>query len=137
MSLSKNIIFFFFFLFLFSISLKTTFGDSLATVHIISNPLPKNNTNPKEFRIEAENSEGRFQDTLKWGGKPYIFDVKQSNSTNYLQAFWGRFIASIHVYEPQRDIGHNSIYWLVKTDGFYLSWDNSSWVQNGYWDTEI
>jgi hypothetical protein len=28
------------------------------------------------------------------------------------------------------------VYWLVKKDGFYRSWDKASWVLEDPWETE-
>ncbi|KAI6694064.1 hypothetical protein NL676_021774 [Syzygium grande] len=39
-------------------------------------------------------------------------------------------------FEPSRDAGHNKVLWLVKEDGFYLSWDGSGWVKKAIWNTE-
>nr|KYP46853.1 hypothetical protein KK1_031556 [Cajanus cajan] len=39
---------------------------------------------------------------------------------------WTPFF-TIHVYQTQRDKGHPTVYWSVRKDGFYLSWDASNW----------
>ncbi|KAM6544761.1 hypothetical protein CsatB_025497 [Cannabis sativa] len=138
MSFSTKILFFF----LLSISLKSTltFGAQKPnTVYIITtNNLPKNNTNPDEFKIQISNSKqslSKLETTLKWGGN-YNFVVSESTSTYYLEALWGNVMASVNVFKPNRDIGHQSVFWLIKPNGFYLSWDNSTWVQKGVWETE-
>lgn len=148
MSISSRSFFIIFFLVL-STSFKTTLtlspqGDHnrrLATVHIITSPpLPKNNSNPGEvLNVRITNSKQSYfafslQTTLKWGDN-YQFVVEE-RAVYFLEALWGRFIGSLHVFQPKRDVGHESVFWLVKQNGFFLSWDNSTWVKKCVWDTE-
>ncbi|KAF4367260.1 hypothetical protein G4B88_026767 [Cannabis sativa] len=112
--------------------------NSGVVVYISSNALPKDNTNQSVYTIEVSNKDGSFtpiQATLSWGGPTYHFDVNENNNVVNLQANWASLYAAVNVFDPARDIGHTSVYWLVKPDGLYLSWDNSSWQQKAVWLT--
>ncbi|KAI6694056.1 hypothetical protein NL676_021766 [Syzygium grande] len=51
-------------------------------------------------------------------------------------AAWTGKIGSWSAFEPSRDVGHGQVLWLVKVDGFYLSWDGGGWVKKAIWNTE-
>ncbi|OAY28195.1 hypothetical protein MANES_15G049200v8 [Manihot esculenta] len=40
------------------------------------------------------------------------------------------------VFEPRRDQNHADVFWVVKEDGFYRSWDNKTWVKKAEWESE-
>ncbi|KAJ6388157.1 hypothetical protein OIU77_026683 [Salix suchowensis] len=48
-------------------------------------------------------------------------------------AQWQRYIESWNGYELPRDENHGTVYWLVKKDGFYRSWDKASWELENPW----
>ena len=58
------------------------------------------------------------------------------NSILYVGAILGNKIASVHGFDPIRDAGHETVFWLVKEDGFYFSYDNASWKKDSPWETE-
>ena len=58
------------------------------------------------------------------------------NAIYYVQAILGNEFASVHGFDPSRDAGHETVFWLVKEDGFYFSYDNASWKKDSPWDTE-
>ncbi|GAU49394.1 hypothetical protein TSUD_366880 [Trifolium subterraneum] len=37
-------------------------------------------------------------------------------------------------YDPKYDQGHPFVYWMVKQDGLYHSWDNKNFVKKGVWN---
>ncbi|KAG6678866.1 hypothetical protein I3842_14G103100 [Carya illinoinensis] len=53
-----------------------------------------------------------------------------------LQCEENKSFSSWHGFQPRRDMGRGVVYWLVKDTGFFLSWDNSSWVRKQLWETE-
>lgn len=132
-----------FFCLVLSTSFKTTLtyspqqGKKLATIHIITNSLPKNNPNPVEFKLRCTNSKQNYfgvETTLKWGDD-YQFGVEE-RATYFCETLWGRYFGSWHAFQPKRDIGHESLFWLVKPSGFFFSWDNSTWVKKAVWETD-
>ncbi|KAG7941901.1 hypothetical protein I3843_16G071800 [Carya illinoinensis] len=68
-------------------------------------------------------------------GEDYQWTVEE-NKLVYCEAFWGRSFASWHAFQPGRDVGRGAVYWLVKDTGFFLSWDNRSWMRKQLWETE-
>ncbi|MBA0780101.1 hypothetical protein Gotri_004241, partial [Gossypium trilobum] len=59
-------------------------------------------------------------------GEDYQFGVEEK-ALHFCEAISGRQIASWHAYQPRRDWNHKAVFWRVKENGFFLSWDNSSW----------
>jgi hypothetical protein len=41
--------------------------------------------------------------------------------------------ATFNLYDPKEDGRHTRVYWSVRKDGVYRSWDNVSWVENVFW----
>ncbi|KAK9907011.1 hypothetical protein M0R45_002508 [Rubus argutus] len=39
-------------------------------------------------------------------------------------------------FRPKRDNGKAAVFWLVNEHGFFLSWDNTTWVKKSVWETE-
>lgn len=78
--------------------------------------------------------------TLK-EGEEYKW-VAEEKDLYFCEAIWGtRFVASWHAFQPKRDLsrgggGRGSVFWLVQKDGFFLSYDNSTWVKKSTWETE-
>lgn len=48
-------------------------------------------------------------------------------------AQWGHSEATFNAFDAQSDLGHVTVYWLVKLDGFYRSWDNFNWGKRASW----
>jgi hypothetical protein len=42
--------------------------------------------------------------------------------------------AMFTAYDPQYDQGHPFVYWVVKQDGIYHSWDNNNFVKKAVWN---
>jgi hypothetical protein len=103
----------------------------LPTVQII-NSLPPNSP-PLNVSCSSKN--------IKLGarsfsvGEAYEFKVKGKDIYS-CAAQWQRYFESWHGFEPPRDENHGAVYWLVKKDGFYRSWDKASWVLEDPWETE-
>ncbi|OIV95771.1 hypothetical protein TanjilG_20221 [Lupinus angustifolius] len=51
-------------------------------------------------------------------------------------AIWGRWFTIWKAYDTNEFKGHDKVYWLVKEDGFYRSWEGSNWTHDGNWYTE-
>ncbi|CAL0320639.1 unnamed protein product [Lupinus luteus] len=47
---------------------------------------------------------------------------------------FGSVCARLFLYDPKIDAGHNGVYWSVRKDGVYRSWDNSKWDKRANWD---
>lgn len=47
--------------------------------------------------------------------------------------YWNGYCASFLAYDPRQEGGHQRIFWLMKEDGVYHSWDNSSWQKRVNW----
>ena len=47
--------------------------------------------------------------------------------------YWNGNCASFFAYDPSAEGNHQKIYWLIKEDGIYHSWDNSSWEKRKSW----
>ncbi|KAE9587713.1 hypothetical protein Lal_00021926 [Lupinus albus] len=41
--------------------------------------------------------------------------------------------AKLFLYDPKIDLGHNSVFWSVRRDGVYKSWDNNNWDKKTGW----
>lgn len=106
-------------------SAKEKGNHHLPAVHVI-NALPKN-SEPMDLQCDGEK--------ILNAGEDYQWTVEE-NKLVYCEAFWGKLFASWHGFQPRRDVGHRAVYWLVKDTGFFLSWDNRSWVRKHLWETE-
>ncbi|RDX67973.1 hypothetical protein CR513_53091, partial [Mucuna pruriens] len=51
-------------------------------------------------------------------------------------ASWGSLFTTWEAYQVNRDKGHQIIYWSVRKDGFYESWDGSKWNFIERWYSE-
>lgn len=144
---TSQIFFFFITLLVLATSLTTTFSlisdhhddhdhqdhkNQLATVHI-TNGLPKINSSPMNIRCSTEQTD--FGVKTLGCGEDYRWIVEE-RGVYFCEALWGRFMASWHAFQPKRDVGQRLVFWLVQPSGFFLSWDNSSWVRKSTWETE-
>ncbi|CAK7346262.1 unnamed protein product [Dovyalis caffra] len=68
-------------------------------------------------------------------GQVYEWKVEKK-SIYYCAAQWKLYFASWHAFELPRDENREMVYWAVRKDGFYLSWDKTKWVRNSTWETE-
>lgn len=51
-------------------------------------------------------------------------------------AEWLPSFTTWDVYHAKRDKGHQTVYWSIRKDGFYHSWDGSNWKLLEKWYTE-
>lgn len=51
-------------------------------------------------------------------------------------AIWSRWFTTWNAYEAKSYKGQDTVYWLVKKDGFYRSWDGSKWELVEHWYTD-
>lgn len=105
-------------------SAKQNGNNNLPVVHVRSALPEKSETMSLNHEVEK---------TLH-PGEEYQWTVEEKKIV-YVEALWGRLFASIHAFQPKRDEGRSAVYWLVKDSGFYLSWDNSTWVGKKLWET--
>ncbi|EXB66396.1 hypothetical protein L484_008286 [Morus notabilis] len=66
----------------------------------------------------------------------YLEWIVEEKALYFCEALWGILIASWHAFQPKRDVGHRSVFWVAKQNGFFHSWDNSTWVRKSVWETE-
>ena len=95
----------------------------------IRNALP-NNTQMATLKLRC----GGASLDLKLGDH-YNESAKMDQSLG-CTAVWMPWFTSWDAFEAKRDKGHHYIYWLVKKDGFYHSWDKSLWKKVEEWYTE-
>ena len=55
------------------------------------------------------------------------------NGRKSVVMYWNGNCASFFAYDPSAEGNHQKIYWLIKEDGIYHSWDNSSWEKRKSW----
>lgn len=108
--------------------------NHLATVQI-TNSLPNNNSRPTILRIRCSSKHTNLGEKVLNRSDDYRWIVEEK-SLYFCAALWGRLFASWHAFQPKRDAGHDSVFWLVEEGGIYLSWDNSSWVRRSVWESE-
>ncbi|RDX79560.1 hypothetical protein CR513_39997, partial [Mucuna pruriens] len=51
-------------------------------------------------------------------------------------ATWLPWFTTWDAYHAERDKGHHTIYWSIRKDGFYHSWNGSKWKLQEDWYTE-
>ncbi|KAB2062105.1 hypothetical protein ERO13_A10G120800v2 [Gossypium hirsutum] len=117
--------------FIFSVAGRLALGKRIATIHVT-------NSMPRELQPIQLGCNSRYKDhgmhQLRVGDD-YEFGVEE-RALHFCEAISGRQIASWHAYQPRRDWNHKAVFWRVKENGFFLSWDNSSWVRKSVWQTE-
>ncbi|TYH49993.1 hypothetical protein ES332_D10G174600v1 [Gossypium tomentosum] len=99
--------------FIFSVAGRLGLGKRIATVHVT-------NSMPRELQPIQLGCNSRYKDHGMHQlhvGEDYQFGAR-------------------HAYQPRRDWNHKAVFWRVKENGFFLSWDNSSWVRKSIWQTE-
>ncbi|KAK7357998.1 hypothetical protein VNO80_17302 [Phaseolus coccineus] len=47
--------------------------------------------------------------------------------------YWNGNCISFFAYDPSAEGGHQKIFWNIKEDGLYHSWDNNSWQKKKSW----
>ncbi|KAK7405655.1 hypothetical protein VNO78_07226 [Psophocarpus tetragonolobus] len=55
------------------------------------------------------------------------------NGRKSAEMWWNGYCCSIYAYDPSTEGGHQKVYWLIKEDGAYHSWDNASWQKRKGW----
>lgn len=117
--------------FIFSVAGRRGLGKRIATIHVT-------NSMPRELQPIQLSCNSRY----KYHGMhqlhvadDYQFGVEEK-ALHFCEAISGKQIASWHAYQPRRDWKHKAVFWRVKENGFFLSWDNSSWVRKSVWQTE-
>ena len=126
-----------FFLVFFLISICFLSTSTLARPHThrpnimvdLLNDLPNNTHEPLELSCDQGSSAYLKQ------GDHYNLTLKVDRDSE-CTATWWRWFTTWDAYEAKRDKGHDNVYWLVKKDGFYHSWDGSKWKLVEYWYTE-
>nr|ACU13958.1 unknown [Glycine max] len=67
-------------------------------------------------------------------GKPFTklanFDHK------VILMYWDVLCVIFYAYDPTMEGGHQKIYWLVKPDGVFHSWDNNNWEKRKTWNNQ-
>ncbi|XVF84688.1 hypothetical protein PTKIN_Ptkin17bG0057800 [Pterospermum kingtungense] len=105
--------------------------NHIATIHVI-NSMPKD-SEPMQIHCKSSNTDYGMQQVRV--GDDYQCGVREK-ALYFCAALSGRQIASFHGFQPRRDGNHKAVFWLVKEDGFFLSWDKSKWVKKSEWYTD-
>ena len=117
--------------FIFSVAGLGGQDKHLATIHVI-NSMPSD-SEPMALSCKTGN---KYLDMQTLGvGDDYQFGVQEKAVYSCFAATGNQF-ASWNAFQPKRDENHQTVFWLGKEDGFFLSWDNSSWVRKQKWQTE-
>ncbi|KAJ6388159.1 hypothetical protein OIU77_026685 [Salix suchowensis] len=85
--------------------------------------------------VSCSSSNIVFGEQTLVNGEVYKWRVSQ-RKLHYCVAIWERFFASWHAFQPRRDGNHETLFWMVKEDGFFISWDKAKWVKKYRWETE-
>lgn len=64
---------------------------------------------------------------------PFYWSFPAETSENCFTD-WHELRAPFSAYDSHYDQGHPNIYWMVKKDGLYHSWDNKSFVKKVGWN---
>ncbi|KAE9589261.1 hypothetical protein Lal_00000558 [Lupinus albus] len=64
-------------------------------------------------------------------GKPFVH-VYNTNLRKY-HFISGQKIIDVVVYDPRIDLGHPNVYWSIRADGAYKSWNKVNWTNYGSW----
>lgn len=106
--------------------------DQVTQVHVM-NALPKDSA-PLEIRCNS--ADANLDAKQLKSGYDYSWRVEEETATYFCEAFWGNKFASWHAFETPRDANQKRVFWLIKENGFFLGYDNSSWVEKSTWETE-
>ena len=60
--------------------------------------------------------------------------VPSDTQVDSCSATWGHSSASFSAYDASYDGGYVTVFWIVKLDGFYHSWDNFNWEKRASWE---
>ncbi|GMI71787.1 hypothetical protein like AT3G24060 [Hibiscus trionum] len=103
----------------------------LAAIHV-TNLMPKG-SGPMQIRCKSSYTDYGMHQVGE--GDEYQCGVRE-RAVYYCMATLGRQMASWHAFQPRRDGSGKAVYWMLKDDGIFLSWDNSSWVRKSVWETD-
>ncbi|KAK8560792.1 hypothetical protein V6N13_026227 [Hibiscus sabdariffa] len=103
----------------------------LAAIHV-TNSMPKGSG---PMQISCKSSYTNYGMHQVDEGGEYQCGV-QERAVYFCMALSGRQMASWHAFQPSRDGSRKAVYWLLKDDGIFLSWDNSTWVRKSVWESE-
>jgi len=103
----------------------------LPTVYVI-NALPKSS---KAMNVSCSSNNIDIGEQSLVNGEVYKWRVSK-RKLHYCVAIWERFFASWHAFQPRRDGNHETLFWMVEEDGFFISWDKAKWVRKYRWETE-
>nr|XP_007142680.1 hypothetical protein PHAVU_007G007700g [Phaseolus vulgaris]ESW14674.1 hypothetical protein PHAVU_007G007700g [Phaseolus vulgaris] len=65
-------------------------------------------------------------------GQTYVI-LDKMNGIKAGAMYWDRNCISFLAYDPSAEAGHQKIFWNIKEDGLYHSWDNNSWQKKKSW----
>ncbi|OMO75304.1 Plant self-incompatibility S1 [Corchorus olitorius] len=104
----------------------------IATLQLI-NAIPKNES--QSIRVNCNN--GNTNPGLKNINSGEVYEWRVEEKTTYVcLALWDRWFKSFEAFQPRKDGCHDQVFWLLKTDGLFHSWDNSTWVKEHIWETD-
>ncbi|MBA0830677.1 hypothetical protein Goarm_015195 [Gossypium armourianum] len=119
------------FFFIISSSVDGSQYKQLSTIHVM-NSMAKG-SGPMQIRCKSRYTDYGMRQLGE--GTEYRCGVREK-AVYYCMGMTGRRIASWHAFQPRRDGNRKAVFWLVKENGIFLSWDNSTWVRKSDWETD-
>ncbi|KAL4600138.1 hypothetical protein ACB092_11G176400 [Castanea dentata] len=89
---------------------------------------------PKDFEPTEVHVIGETVIVLKTN-QDYKWNITK-NEITYSFAVWGNLIAEWYAFEPSSDAGHETIFWSIRKEGIFHSFDNSKWELKAEWFRE-
>lgn len=101
--------------------------DTTPSVHLIAD-LPTNRTPTMQVTCKIQTGLPLLSVTMV-PGQEFPFDAGITNDIYVCFAEWGAIYAWFNAYDPIKDDkGKPIVYWSIRIDGFYKSWDKVNWV---------
>lgn len=95
----------------------------------ISSALPKD-SEPTEVHVIGETV------IVLKTNQDYKWNITK-NEITYSFAVWGNLIADWYAFEPSSDnAGHETVFWSIRQEGIFHSFDNSKWELKAEWFRE-
>ncbi|XVF29186.1 hypothetical protein REPUB_Repub15cG0098500 [Reevesia pubescens] len=92
------------------------------TIHIIVDLPPSSGITTDCIGEECKLKPGEHFQITRWPDRPYICKAENGSKKGHWLAF-----------DPLRDVLHEDVFWLVREDGFYFSYDQSNWKKINGW----
>ncbi|KAK4372815.1 hypothetical protein RND71_008199 [Anisodus tanguticus] len=110
--------------------------DPTPSVHLINNMPPDHTPNVTDVTVTCKIQTGLpLLSVTVVLGQEFPFDAGITNDIYVCFARWGNFWAYFNAYDPlKEDKGRPIVYWSIRLEGFYKSWDKANWTGVTEWD---